>query len=133
MGRYYEDGRFQYFLQANECKKEPKTKVKLKKWLDTPDLKRYEEYITDWHYFLEALEKLVASTEQETLVKKINMYVLNSFYVTDFDREQDFYGQFFVWILKNFYEKNFQRNIELRIKKLLLCRCVLQCVCKRFS
>ncbi len=35
MGRYYEGGSFRYFLQAGECQKEPKTKVKLKKWLDT--------------------------------------------------------------------------------------------------
>jgi len=95
MGRYYENGTFQYFLQANECKKEPKTKVKLKKWLDTPDLKRYEDYIKDWHYFLESLEKTIASLESEVLVKKINLYVLNSFYVTAFEAERDFYEQFY--------------------------------------
>ena len=95
LGRYYENGGFQYFLQANECKKEPKTKVKLKKWLDTPELKRYEDYVTDWHYFLESLEKTVASLESEVLIKKINLYVLNSFYVTAFETERDFYEQFY--------------------------------------
>ena len=95
MGRYYENGTFQYFLQANECKKEPKTKVKLKKWLDTPNLKRYEDYVKDWHYFLESLEKTIASLESEVLIKKINMYVLNSFYVAAFEAETDFYEQFY--------------------------------------
>lgn len=95
LGRYYENQGFRYFLQVNECKKEPKTKVKLKKWIDTPELKRYEEYITDWHYFLESLEKTVASLESEVLIRKINLYVLNSFYVTAFETERDFYEQFY--------------------------------------
>lgn len=95
LGRYYEDGGFRYFLQAHECKKEPKTKVKVKKWVDTPELKRYEEFVNDWHYFLESLEKLAASLEQEALLKKINLYVLNSFYVQDFDGERDFYEEFY--------------------------------------
>lgn len=95
LGRYYEDHGFRYFLQAHECKKEPKTKVKVKKWLDMPELKRYEEFVNDWHYFLESLEKLVADLEQETLIKKINLYVLNSFYVTDFEDGREFYEQFY--------------------------------------
>lgn len=95
LGRYYEEHGFRYFLQANECKKEPKTKVKVKKWLDTPELKRYEEFVNDWHYFLESLENLIADLEQEALVKKINLYVLNSFYVTDFETGRDFYEQFY--------------------------------------
>ena len=49
LGRYYDNGSFQYFLQVHECKKENRTKVKVKKWLDTPDLKKYEDYITKWH------------------------------------------------------------------------------------
>ena len=52
MGRYYEGGGFRYFLQTGECRKEPKTKVKLKKWLDTPDLARYEKFVNDWHHHL---------------------------------------------------------------------------------
>ena len=38
LGRLYEDGTFSYFLQVNECPKENKTKVKVRRWLDTPEL-----------------------------------------------------------------------------------------------
>ncbi len=89
MGRYYENGSFQYFLQAGECKKEPKTKVKLKKWLDTPDLKTYETFVNDWHYFLEAAEQLFQN--EETLAKNVNLYILNTFYMTPYEA---FYEEF---------------------------------------
>ena len=38
LGRVYENGSFQYFLQTHECKKENRTKVKVRKWIDIPDL-----------------------------------------------------------------------------------------------
>ena len=38
-----------------------RTKVKVKKWIDTPDLKRYEAYISRWHYFLKDIR--MAETE----------------------------------------------------------------------
>ena len=43
LGRYYDGKSFQYFLQIHECKKENRTKVKVKKWIDTPDLKKNEK------------------------------------------------------------------------------------------
>ena len=52
LGRFYENGSFQYFLQIHECKKENRTKVKVKKWIDTSDLKSYEAFVSQWHYFL---------------------------------------------------------------------------------
>jgi len=59
LGRYYENQKFQYFLQIHECKKDNRTKVKVRKWIDTPDVKRNEQFITDWHYFLNDLQELV--------------------------------------------------------------------------
>ena len=38
LGRIYEDGSFKYFLQVHECPKPDKAKVKVKKWLDTPNI-----------------------------------------------------------------------------------------------
>ena len=47
LGRLYEDGTFSYFLQVNECPKENKTKVKVRRWLDTPELGKYEAFTTN--------------------------------------------------------------------------------------
>lgn len=93
LGRYYENHSFRYFLQTRECKRENRSKVKIKKWMDLPDLNRYEQFVTDWHYFLNDCEAAVARAE-ESLAKKWNLYLLNQFYVSPYG-EEDFYSQFY--------------------------------------
>lgn len=66
LGRIYENGTFRYFLQKQECRKENRTKVKVRKWLDTPDFNRYETYIADWHYFLLDLQEMLAGGQCNT-------------------------------------------------------------------
>ena len=94
LGRFYEDGRFQYFLQVHECKKEPKSKVKVQKWIDTPDVKRNEKFINDWHYFIRYLTELLENAE-DTYRKTVSMYVLKNFYQKPYDKDRDFYDQFY--------------------------------------
>lgn len=93
LGRLYEDGGFQYILQVHECKKEQRAKVKVKKWIDTPDTKRYDQYISRWHYFLKALQKLAREDEDGCVAKTISMYVLKNFYLTGFHAGADFFEQ----------------------------------------
>jgi len=100
LGRYYADGGFKYFLQIHECKKENRGKIKVHKWLDVPDLKCYEQFVVQWHYFLNAAEACIQSAGEEGLDKKLNMYILNMFYVTPYDSEKDFYMQFSVRLAK---------------------------------
>lgn len=92
LGRFYENGGFKYFLQVHECPKANRTKVKIKKWLDMPELKKYEEFTVNWHYFLlDAQEKIADEPES---MKEISMYVLNQFYVKAFQSAEDFYTEF---------------------------------------
>lgn len=92
MGRVYEDGTFHYFLQKDECDYPNKTKVKLKKWLDTPMLSKYERYIMDWHSLLCSLQDKCSSLEDE-VIKKLDMLLLNTFFFHPYEEEfyQDFY------------------------------------------
>ena len=46
-----------YFLQIHECRKENRTKVRVRKWLDTPDFAAYEQFISDWHYMTKELRR----------------------------------------------------------------------------
>ena len=46
LGRFYENGSFRYFLQVNECRRENRGKVKVRKWIDTPDVKQYDQFIS---------------------------------------------------------------------------------------
>lgn len=93
LGRFYENGSFQYFLQIHECKKENRTKVKVKKWIDTPDLKSYEAFVSQWHYFLLDIQGKFLKIEEEK-IKSVNMFLIQSFYLEPYNKEEDFYSQF---------------------------------------
>ena len=91
---FLSDRTFDYFLQKDECVKEgARTKVKIKKWLDIPDLKRYEDYISEWHYFIKDIGNDIREKNDDGVAKAINMYLLQTFFITPYDKE-DFYGQF---------------------------------------
>lgn len=95
LGRCYEEHSFRYFLQTNECSKQNRTKVKVSKWIDTPDIKQNQQYIIDWHYFLKGMEEMLMKQTDDAVQKQVNMYLLNAFYVTPYDKAHDFYSQFY--------------------------------------
>ena len=96
LGRIYEDRQVKYFLQIYECSKENRSKIKVKKWLDIPESKKYEDYIIDWHYFLNDVEELLQKkAAEEEFCKNCNMFLLNIFYLTPYNTAQDFYLQFY--------------------------------------
>ena len=94
LGRYYENGSFQYFLQIHECKNQNRTKVKVRKWIDTPDVVRYEKFVADWHYFLLDLQENLQKMTNENEIKQISMRILKEFYLIPYDTDRDFYEQF---------------------------------------
>lgn len=94
LGRYYTDNGFKYILQLHECKKKNRSKIKVKKWVDTPQLKKYEKFVLDWHDFLLDVQEICEQTEDETLIRNLNMYVLSRFYYTPYNETEDFYSQF---------------------------------------
>ena len=92
MGRYYENGDFRYFLQVHECEKPNRYKVRLQKWLDTPDLKRYHAFINQWHDLIRPLGENVELLTGESQ-KQVREYILRLFYEAAWTAE-DFYPQF---------------------------------------
>ncbi len=95
LGRYYQENGFSYILQIHECSNRNRTKVKVKKWIDTPDLKRYEKFVYDWHEFLLKVQEIFYRAEDETLEKNLNLYVLNQFYRKPYEENRNFYEQFY--------------------------------------
>ena len=95
LGRMYEEKGVSYFLQSNACKKEGRTKVKVGKWIDTPKLKEYHQFLLDWHGFKKTLERYITETKDENEAKKINLFVLNQFYIRPYDLSADFYVQYY--------------------------------------
>lgn len=93
LGRYYENGDFSFFLQTGECKA-TRTKIKVSKWIDTPDFKRNKAFVITWHYLLNDLEAYLEKSGEEALAKQMNLRLLQLFYFTPYDSNADFYEQF---------------------------------------
>ena len=74
-----------------------KTKVKVGKWIDTPELDRYERFVSDWHYFLEDVQRQLGQERMETAdderAKRTNLLLLKLFFVRPYEKA-DFYAQF---------------------------------------
>lgn len=94
LGRIYEEGNIRYFLQPEACRKQNRSKVKVSKWLDTPELKRNERFLLAWHGFRSALERHLREERDERAARTLNLFMLNLFYVKPYDPERDFYAQF---------------------------------------
>ena len=94
LGRYYENNSFHYIHQIHECKYPTKTKVKVRKWIDIPDIKEYEAYVMEWHSLLKELQAAMGSIQEHTLVKQLNLVMLKLFYMNPYENG-DFYPQFY--------------------------------------
>ena len=95
LGRYYEEGGgFRYFLQIHECRKKKRSKIRVKKWLGIPDIKKYERYIIDWHDFLIRCEEGLKELDEQN-ARILRIYVLRIFFQNSFEgEEEEFYKEF---------------------------------------
>ncbi len=93
LGRNYKDGELKYFLLENVCGKQSHSKVKIKKWLGISEMKQYEKFLVDWHYFRKELQQTIETADTTETVKEINLKMLAVFYQTPYE-ETDFYEQF---------------------------------------
>ena len=93
LGRIYEDGHFDYFLQVDECDFPDKVKVKIKKWLDIPNLRRYEEFILRWHDLTADVRDEIANISEQNELSKFMVYFLSVFYKEPYEQDKSFYDQ----------------------------------------
>ena len=94
LGRMYEEDSFWYFLQVHECKKKNKTKVRVRKWIDTPRPQEYESFLLQWHDFLKETRRLADKPGEEEKRREYALLLLRIFYERPYDTEGDFYEQF---------------------------------------
>ena len=93
LGRYYEGEDFHYFLQRGECSYPRRYKVKVKKWIDTPDPVGYGRYINAWHSFArKAGESMGERSEEEQHMAVL--YILKFFFEKEYDAGESFFFQF---------------------------------------
>ncbi len=94
LGRFYENGDFKYFLQTGQCRESGRTKIKVAKWIDTPDQEKNHDFSCQWHSLLNRLEEETAGAEELEKAKRLNMRMLQLFYMTPYETGRDFYEQF---------------------------------------
>lgn len=94
LGRLYEENGFSYILQVHECKKPNKTKVKVQKWIDTKDFNQNEAFIIKWHDLTKRAQKILKASCDDQMNQKINVFILNLFYLQPYEKERSFYEQF---------------------------------------
>lgn len=94
LGRNYEEDKLNYFLLIHECPVKNKSKMKVSKWIDMPNIKQYQEFLIAWHDLTKKLRiRIQEYHADETYAKQINMAFLQIFYMKPYEGD-DFYNEF---------------------------------------
>lgn len=94
LGRIYEEDSFWYFLQVHECPRKNKTKVRVRKWIDTPKPQEYERFVLCWHNFLKEMQERAENALGAEDKRSLSLGILKTFYERPYEEEKDFYEQF---------------------------------------
>ena len=103
LGRLYENGSYSYILQVGQCPKSC-SKVKVKKWIDTPEYEKNREYILTWHGLIRRVGELVVQLDDESRQKSLLMGLIQVFYGESYGKNTDFYTEFAARVER--FEKN---------------------------
>lgn len=97
LGRDYdaETRSFRYFIVDNGCAMPGKQKVKISRWLGIENLRRYEQFVCDWHYYCRDVKAFLALCADPDYGRQLNLFLLKVFYVTPYGTDgADFYARF---------------------------------------
>ena len=71
-----------------------KIKVRIDRWLGIPDIRQYESFISDWHFFLKDVKTALKNAGDPAYVRQLNLFILKVFYLTPYDSGEGFYKLF---------------------------------------
>jgi len=94
LGREYDGQNFRYFVTDGGCDMPGKTKIRIDRWLEIPNLKKYEAFVARWHYFVKGLQEMLYEKQNAELNQRIAMFVLEMFFERPYNFSGDFYEQF---------------------------------------
>lgn len=96
LGRNYDGEQLSYFLLVDACPVKNKSKMKVQKWLDTPQIKTYERFLVDWHNLVKKLREVLGEQEEQ-MGQQLSTVFLKMFYSKPYQSEdfyEEFYGRF---------------------------------------
>ena len=99
LGRNYENGKLNYILLTEECKKKNRSKIKVSQWIGIRPAEEYQSFVLHWHDFRKKLISLFEDAQEEE-IKTFNMYVLQTFYFM-FDAPEDTFFEVFLQKMDN--------------------------------
>ena len=67
--------------------------MRISKWIGIEPAAVYHDFVREWHDFRREMLTVLADAEEEP-AKQLNLYLLQTFFLTPYDLSQDFYGQF---------------------------------------
>jgi len=93
LGRQYEENSLSYFVLENACPAGGKTKIKIEKWMDTPQMKKYEQFLVDWHNLTKRLRAELSENADEVYQKQVSSMFVQLFFQKPYG--DDFYNEFY--------------------------------------
>ncbi len=107
LGRQYEEVGFHYFVIPGGCDMPNKSKVRIESYLEIPDLRKYESYLSEYHRLVRRLQSKVAALNKKKRGMKVEVFEQNkalaskmkidfrtTYFMLDYDSNDDFYLQF---------------------------------------
>lgn len=93
LGRNYADGKMNYFLLEHACENSSRSKIRVSKWLGIEPAEDYHRFVLEWHDFRHEMVDILSEAQEEQ-AKQLNLYLLRTIFLTDYDTTIDFYSQF---------------------------------------
>lgn len=94
LGRNYTEKDFSYFVVEGGCPEGAKTKIRISRWLEIPDLPAYEAFVFDWHELTRGIRDRLSQRSDPALADQVRWYVLQTFYARPFESPEGFYSEY---------------------------------------
>ena len=85
LARDYSGRSLRYFILPDACKGHSLSKIRIRNYLGVPDFGEYEAFKTEWHHFLKKAEEAAMKEKDETVLKKLNLFILKTFFLTPYE------------------------------------------------
>ena len=72
LGRNYNEKGLRYFLLEDACRKQNRTKIKIKKWLEVNALPQYEKFLIEWHDFRKQMQEKMIDSQSDAYAQNVN-------------------------------------------------------------
>lgn len=93
LARLIEEDKVQYLMQIHECPCSATPKTKIKKWLEFPDIDRYEAYLIHWNKVQSETRRQLATASGQAELTTVTTGFLRKYFFTPYDTTSSFYEQ----------------------------------------